>query len=171
MLKLCWNLGLRCRFASEQVQSELVLRYNIQNLEDIRVIKDKATGIIAYSYPISLHSLHRLARSKGYAFIRFPTLDDATSFMNANYPEIRIDSSNSTSDTHWVRIAYSRERSDRESYAEWTCRFVRRSSVIYEVQCADVVSVPRLIGLGEQSAIVVERQDWVGLLNCLLCLY
>ena len=145
------------------------MRYNVQNLEDVRVIKDKATGIIAYSYSISLHSLHRLAISKGYAFIRFPTLDDATSFMNANYPEIRIERSNSTNNNNqWVRIAYSRERSDRESYAEWTCRFVRRSSIIHEVQCVNVVSVPLPIEPGEQSAIVAERQEWVSLLSCLL---
>lgn len=142
------------------------MRYNVQNLEDIRVIKDKATGIIAYSHSISLHDLHCLAISKGYAFIRFPTLDDATSFMNANYPEIRIEGSNSTNDTQWVRIAYSRERSDRESYAEWTCRFVRRFSAIYEAQCADIFSVQRPTGLGEQSATVAVRQEWVDLLNC-----
>jgi len=49
MLKLCSDLGLRCWFALEQVHSELVKRYNVQNLEDVRVIKDKITGIIAYS--------------------------------------------------------------------------------------------------------------------------
>ena len=55
--------------------------------------------------------------------------------MNANYPEIRIEGSNPTNDSQWVRIAYSRERSDRESYAEWTCRFVWRPSVIYDMMC------------------------------------
>jgi len=64
--------------------------------------------------------------------------------MNANYPEIRIAASNSPNETTWVRIAYSRERSDRESYAEWTCRFVRRSSVIMEVHCVLTYSVPHV---------------------------
>jgi len=33
------------------------MRYNVHNLEDIRVIKDKATGIITYSLSVSFHSL------------------------------------------------------------------------------------------------------------------
>jgi len=64
--------------------------------------------------------------------------------MNANYPEIRFAGSNSPNETIWVRIAYSRERSDRESYAEWICRFVRRSSVIMEVHCVLTYSVPHV---------------------------
>ena len=70
--------------------------------------------------------------SRGFGFIRFPTLEDSKAFVERNYPMIYLygnGSSENDDQAAKVRIAYSRERDDRsrgeKSDGEWTCKIVR----------------------------------------------
>ena len=72
--------------------------------------------------------------SRGFGFIRFPTLDRSKAFVERNYPSIYLhDNGSSLNDDQAakVRIAYSRERDDRsrgdKAEGEWTCKIVRHS--------------------------------------------
>ena len=70
--------------------------------------------------------------SRGFGFIRFPSLEDSKAFVERNYPIIYLygnGSSNNDDQPAKVRIAYSRERDDRsrgeKAEGEWTCKIVR----------------------------------------------
>ena len=72
--------------------------------------------------------------SRGFGFIRFPTLEDSKAFVERNYPIIYLYgnvSSDNDDQAAKVRIAYSRERDDRsrleKADGEWTCKIVRRT--------------------------------------------
>ena len=76
--------------------------------------------------------IRRLAKliseaSRGFGFIRFPTLEDSKAFVERNYPIIYL--SDNDDQAAKVRIAYSRERDDRsrgeKADGEWTCKIVR----------------------------------------------
>lgn len=69
--------------------------------------------------------------SRGFGFIRFPTLEDSKAFVERNYPMIYLygnGSSDNDDQAAKVRIAYSRERDDRgrgeKAEGEWTCKIV-----------------------------------------------
>lgn len=70
--------------------------------------------------------------SRGFGFIRFPTLEDSKAFVERNYPMIYLygnGSSDNDDQAAKVRILYSRERDDRsrgeKAEGEWTCKIVR----------------------------------------------
>lgn len=70
--------------------------------------------------------------SRGFGFIRFPTLEDSKAFVERNYPMLYLYGNVSTGNDDQaakVRIAYSRERDDRsrgeKADGEWTCKIVR----------------------------------------------
>ena len=69
--------------------------------------------------------------SRGFGFIRFPTFEDSKAFVERNYPMIYLygnGSSDNNDQAAKVRIAYSRERDDRnrgeKAEGEWTCKIV-----------------------------------------------
>src|SRR5438034_5975635 len=68
--------------------------------------------------------------SRQLGFLRFRTLDDSREFMERNFPTIYLyekDLSHADSRGAKVRIAYSREREDRnrvKAEGEWTCKIV-----------------------------------------------
>ena len=73
-----------------------------------------------------------LEASRGFGFIRFPSLEDSKAFVERNYPMIYLYGNGSTDNDDQaakVRIAYSRERDDRsrgeKADGEWTCKIVR----------------------------------------------
>ena len=73
-----------------------------------------------------------LEASRGFGFIRFPSLEDSKAFVERNYPMIYLYGNGSTDNDNQaakVRIAYSRERDDRsrgeKADGEWTCKIVR----------------------------------------------
>ncbi|KAK2749366.1 hypothetical protein FQN57_006298 [Myotisia sp. PD_48] len=92
------------------VKNELAHYYHIRDLEDVRVIRDRQTKI-----------------SRQLAFIRFPTITDSRGFLEQNFPHIYLRGKNPSSadgQGFKVRIAYSREREDRNRIradGEWTC--------------------------------------------------
>ena len=81
--------------------------------------------------------MRRLAKliseaSRGFGFIRFPTVEDSKAFVERNYPMIYLHgnvSSENDDQAAKVRIAYSRERDERsrgeKADGEWTCKIVR----------------------------------------------
>lgn len=71
----------------------------------------------------------RAGKSRGFGFIRFPSLSEAEAFMNKNFPMIYIygdSSKGNVSDEVKVRIAYGRERKEVERVqdTDWVCKIV-----------------------------------------------
>ncbi|TKA82282.1 hypothetical protein B0A49_00435 [Cryomyces minteri] len=102
-----------------QIKRELEDYHDVGTLEDVRVIRDKQTGV-----------------SRQFGFLRFRDIQGARAFVERNYPMISLYGFVGTSEdvkATEVRIAFSRERDgrdrdrdrdrDRSSVeAEWTCR-------------------------------------------------
>ena len=70
--------------------------------------------------------------SRGFGFIRFPTLEESKAFVERNYPSIYLygnNPSHNDDQAATIRIAFSRERDDRsrgdKADGEWTCKIVR----------------------------------------------
>ncbi|EPE24283.1 RNA-binding, RBD [Glarea lozoyensis ATCC 20868] len=93
--------------------NELQHKLRLDGLEEIRIIKDKKTG-----------------KSRQFAFAQFATIADATRLLERHYPSLTLydpqeGAQQGTSQPVKVRIAYSRERDDRDKagYGEddWKC--------------------------------------------------
>jgi len=74
-------------------------------------------------------------KPRGFGFIRFPTTDEATAFLDRVYPHIRLESkstSNGERESCQVRVAFSRERDERNrgepAEGDWTCKLVRSAN-------------------------------------------
>ncbi|KAF3480018.1 RNA-binding protein [Arthroderma uncinatum] len=96
-------------FSWMAVTSELTQYYHVRELEDVRVIRDRQTKI-----------------SRQLAFIRFPTIEESREFLEQNFPAVYLYGKSAAADGQGakVRIAYSREREDRNRTrvdGEWTC--------------------------------------------------
>ncbi|KAI9674045.1 MAG: hypothetical protein M1829_003888 [Trizodia sp. TS-e1964] len=82
--------------------TELINNYQVEGVENIRVIRDRWSGI-----------------SRQFAYIRFSSINTAKVFLQKNYPAIYlvgagIASNQDGADQTKVRIAFSREREDRD---------------------------------------------------------
>ncbi|OAX83643.1 hypothetical protein ACJ72_01992 [Emergomyces africanus] len=103
--------GIPVDMNEDDILNELTQYYHVGALEDIRVIRDRQTKI-----------------SRQLGFLRFPTIDDSREFLERNFPTIYLygDSGSHTDERGTkVRIAYSREREDRnriKAEGEWTCK-------------------------------------------------
>ncbi|EEH35626.2 rna-binding protein [Paracoccidioides lutzii Pb01] len=103
--------GLPVDMNEDDILNELTQYYHVEALEDVRVIRDRQTKI-----------------SRKLGFIRFHTIDDSREFLERNFPSIYLygNSGSHTDDRGMrVRIAYSREREDRnriKAEGEWTCK-------------------------------------------------
>ena len=116
-----------------QIIKELKEYHNVDMLDDVRVIKDRATSMFfgAIFYKVQADFLKEMSR--GFGFLRFPTLEQSRSFLEKNHPYVYLSGKlgpNSNAQAAKVRIAYSRERDDRSRAAErldgeWTCKIVR----------------------------------------------
>ncbi|CAD6588006.1 MAG: hypothetical protein ASARMPRED_003374 [Alectoria sarmentosa] len=106
------NGRIRGIFQILQISKELKQYHHVEKLEDVRVIRDRQTKA-----------------SRGFGFIRFPTVEDSKAFVERNYPMIYLygnGSSENDDQAAKVRIAYSRERDERsrgeKADGEWTCK-------------------------------------------------
>ncbi|SZF05266.1 unnamed protein product [Blumeria hordei] len=100
-------------FLVSQIFAELQHDKNITGLDEVRVIKDKRTG-----------------QSRGFAFVQFIGIPEARKFLEDYYPAVYLyGTQESNQDPSIkpakVRIAYSRERDDREKAGkgddDWKC--------------------------------------------------
>lgn len=96
-----------------QILNELQHSLRLEGLEEVRLIKDKRTG-----------------QSRGFAFAQFADISHARRFLDRHYPSIPLHGTYDPnvagpSEPTNVRIAYSRERDDREkagkSDDDWKC--------------------------------------------------
>ncbi|RKF71786.1 putative RNA-binding protein C57A7.13 [Golovinomyces cichoracearum] len=105
--------GLPLDFTQEDIFNELKHDKHVEGLEEVRVIKDKRTG-----------------QPRGFAFAQFVGIPEAKRFLQDFYPNIFLrgvleQKKNSAARPAKVRIAYSRERDDREKAGkgedDWKC--------------------------------------------------
>ncbi|KAI4125521.1 MAG: hypothetical protein LQ347_005355, partial [Umbilicaria vellea] len=105
-----WPVFGRC--TNSQISKELKQYHDVQALDDVRVIRDRQTKV-----------------SRGFGFLRFATLEKSKAFVERNYPTIYLygnESADGDDQAAKVRIAFSRERDDRnraeKPEGEWTCK-------------------------------------------------
>ncbi|KAL5332853.1 hypothetical protein BJX70DRAFT_91203 [Aspergillus crustosus] len=100
--------GLPVDMAEEDVSKELNELYQVEGLEEVRVIRDRQTKI-----------------SRQLGFLRFRSLNHSRSFVEGNFPSIYLCGPSAQDDSGMkVRIAYSRERDDRakaRAEGDWAC--------------------------------------------------
>ncbi|KAK0112262.1 hypothetical protein ONS96_001511 [Cadophora gregata f. sp. sojae] len=96
-----------------QILKELQHTLRLDGLEEVRLIKDKRTG-----------------QSKGFAFAQFAGIPEARHFLDRFYPAVPLygvydPTQSGTSEPTNVRIAFGRERDDREKAGrgedDWKC--------------------------------------------------
>ena len=122
-------------FQISQISKELKQYHHVESLDDVRVIRDRQTSTTIPSVTwLRRHTDVISEASRGFGFIRFPTLGDSKAFVERNYPMIYLygnGSSDNDDQAAKVRIAYSRERDDRsrgeKAEGEWTCKIVRNT--------------------------------------------
>ena len=75
--------------------------------------------------------------SRGFGFLRFPTLEKSKTFLEQNFPMIYLygkGKADNDDQVAKVRIAFSRERDERsrmeKAEGEWTCKIVN-SQIVY----------------------------------------
>ncbi|KAI9374059.1 hypothetical protein BJX61DRAFT_541107 [Aspergillus egyptiacus] len=97
-----------CR-RGEQISRELQEFYQIEGVEEVRVIRDRQTKM-----------------SRGLGFLRFRNLTSSRSFVERNFPYIYLCGPSAQDDRGTkVRIAYSREREERvkaRAEGDWNCK-------------------------------------------------
>ena len=86
--------------------------------------------------------------SRGFGFLRFPTLDEAKAFVERNYPMIYLYGNNladGDDSVAKVRIAFSRERDDRSRgerpEGEWICKIVSKPYINHPMSLTKVRTV------------------------------
>lgn len=110
----------------KQIRKDLKKYYHVDDLEDIRVIKDHQTSGCPGARG-SLESNSSPGRSRGFGFLRFPTLEKSKAFVEQNFPTLHLgdDSSDGDGKAVKIRIQYSRERGERSrsdpTELEWLC--------------------------------------------------
>ncbi|KAH8803290.1 hypothetical protein F5884DRAFT_805025 [Xylogone sp. PMI_703] len=105
--------GLPVHFTQEDILNELKDSLHVDGIEEIRLIKDKKTGL-----------------SRQFAFAQFSTIGEATRFLDRFHPKVGLyGPSHSDQDSSrapaYVRITFSREREEREPAGrnedDWMC--------------------------------------------------
>lgn len=96
------------------------------DLDEVRLIRDKRTGI-----------------SRQFAFAQFKDIPTAKAFLEKHHPSIQFQGSygeaNSTEDRPYVRLAYSREKDERErpgkAEGDWICEVCSLGNFAHRVVC------------------------------------
>ncbi|KAI9778278.1 MAG: hypothetical protein M1839_008303 [Geoglossum umbratile] len=120
---------IRAAVEAEVIFKELKRVYQVEGLDAVRVIRDRNTGL-----------------SRQFAFCRFSTVLNSTAFLERNYPGIYLGGSRydrpgpyNVAGEARVRIAFSRERDDRDrplrGEEEWKCRACGLPNYARRVEC------------------------------------
>ncbi|KAH6671756.1 hypothetical protein B0J14DRAFT_80316 [Halenospora varia] len=105
--------GLPIDMTQEDILNELQHSLRLEGLEEVRLIKDKRTG-----------------QSRQFAFAQFVGIPEARRFLEEHYPTLSLYGSydpgqSAPTQPSKVRIAYSRERDDRDKAGkgedDWKC--------------------------------------------------
>ncbi|KAL8796890.1 MAG: hypothetical protein Q9195_000973 [Heterodermia aff. obscurata] len=117
--------GLPLEMTEEDISKELKQYHDVEELEDVRVIRDRQTKV-----------------SRGFGFLRFSSLEKAKAFVERNYPMIYLYGNGASDDDEQaakVRIAFSREREDRgrgdKGDGEWTCKICTFANFATRTKC------------------------------------
>ncbi|ATZ51024.1 hypothetical protein BCIN_06g04710 [Botrytis cinerea B05.10] len=114
--------GLPLDFTQEDISKELQTNFKVEGVEEIRLIKDKKTGI-----------------SRGFAFAQFYTLPEAKRFLEEHYPTVSFHGPSQALEPSKVRIAYSREKTDQERASkhedDWKCDVCYTLNYSYRMMC------------------------------------
>ncbi|KAB8298942.1 hypothetical protein EYC80_001093 [Monilinia laxa] len=114
--------GLPLEMTQEDISNELQNSLKVEGVEEIRLIKDKKTGI-----------------SRGFAFAQFYTLPQAKRFLEECYPSVPFYGPSQASEPTKVRIAYSREKTDPERTSkhedDWKCDVCYALNYSYRMMC------------------------------------
>jgi RNA-binding protein 5/10 len=124
-----------------QILNELQHSLRLESLEEVRLIKDKRTGMESpLANPLaSLIQSFPTGQSRGFAFAQFADIAHARRFLDRYYPSITLhgtyDPTNAApAEPTKVRIAYSRERDDKEKIGksddDWKCDVVWHSMLV-----------------------------------------
>ncbi|KAH0551440.1 hypothetical protein GP486_007344 [Trichoglossum hirsutum] len=122
---------------ARRILKDLKRDYQVEGLDVVRVIRNRNTGL-----------------SRQFAFCRFSTVSSSTAFLERNYPHIYLGSPESDGEVK-VRIAFSRERDDRDrplrGEDEWKCRACGLPNYARRVECFRC-KAPRTGGFGKMKA-------------------
>ncbi|CZR58454.1 related to RNA binding motif protein [Phialocephala subalpina] len=110
-----------------QILNELQHGLRLEGLEEVRLIKDKRTG-----------------QSRGFAFAQFVGISEARRFLDRCYPTVQLYGPGhtdlaSTNEPNKVRIAYSRDRDDRDKAGkgedDWKCEVCSLPNFSHRTLC------------------------------------
>ncbi|TVY81410.1 putative RNA-binding protein [Lachnellula suecica] len=119
--------GLPMDMTQEDILQELQQSYGLRTLEEVRLIKDKRTGL-----------------SRQFAFAQFMGISEARHFLEQYYPVVSLYGAydpKQSADTQptKVRIAFSRDREDREKPGmgedDWKCEVCYASNFSQRTLC------------------------------------
>ncbi|KAI4128960.1 MAG: hypothetical protein LQ341_006623, partial [Variospora aurantia] len=103
--------GIPLDLSEADVTEQVKQGYNVAQLDDVRIIRDRQTRA-----------------SRGFGFLRFPSMEAAKAFLERNYPFISLygkEPADNNNQAAKVRIAFSRERVDvprGDKQGEWICK-------------------------------------------------
>jgi hypothetical protein len=126
------GIGLLAFDLDLQIFNELVHRLRVDGIEEVRLIKDKRTGSESRSRCTAFTEIY-LGQSRQFAFAQFVSIPKARAFLDEYSPTISLDgaydpSKAMPSDSTKVRIAYSRDKDDRDRPGkgedDWNCEVV-----------------------------------------------
>lgn len=118
-----------------QISNELLHGLHVEGLEEIRLIKDKRTGVYSIILPACdlFLTLESAGQSRQFAFAQFVGIPEARRFVEKYYPYVSLYGTYSPSrsketEATKVRIAFSRDKDDRDrpgkSEDDWKCEVV-----------------------------------------------
>ena len=114
-----------------QISNELAQYYQVEGLEEVRVIRDRQTSGSLLPRPERKRLTDTVVEvSRGLGFLRFQDLDHSRDFLERNFPAICLygpEGQHGDDRGTKVRIAYSRERENRNRVreeGEWACTIV-----------------------------------------------
>ena len=116
-----------------QILNELQHGLRVGGLEEVRLIKDKRTGMLIGREDCPLLTLAVEGQSRQFAFAQFVGIPEARRFLEKYYPYVSLHGAYRPSwpkdtDASKVRVAFSRDRDDRDkpgqSEDDWKCEVV-----------------------------------------------
>ncbi|RMZ80088.1 hypothetical protein DV737_g3140, partial [Chaetothyriales sp. CBS 132003] len=117
--------GLAPHLTEHHILQELREYYGVDNVDDVRIIRDRQTK-----------------RPRGFGFLRFASLDHAQAFMARHHPVLYLYGDSDTSRAHTdpdsarVRLSYGRERKEaRTDEADWTCASCHVNNFAARARC------------------------------------